>query len=672
MAYQASDDVIQKEFEVNNAATTFRAGNFEGLNAKLENFAEFGQTTNGGDWYLMSDYDGLARVVDEALDDDELDEIEGQAEAWVRAFPKSANAYLGYATILIQRGVRAGAGGVIAKETIARVRALLDEHRDILVSNPHYHAILVRLAIAENADLGGLSPLIEAAARAHPSYSAPWLLAAEHLLARSADGAADLESLARLVLENTRTVEGSAQYARIYQHALEVAYGTDLFKASKVTWLDLKAGISALSQRFPHSGLNMNEFALMACLTGDRDALKPLIKNIEGVGRTPPESIWGDLNFFEQCRSWAAGDPSARKPLMPPNPIAAQLTPRRLSFDPKRRMTATFETDLRNRLRNDFVNVLYEDGFKSLENLSQRYRSLGTRTPSGLPLLLRFYRGIESVYAPGIEENYERVESRLQSYLQQFPNSPTPIVLYAHLMKVKATMLRDRKTEAGEPEPFALKAADQLLSQAADFLNEHKEIGQADPAWYIHMIDIRRFQRWPTDKLDALVVDGAKRHGGHYSVLFAGALVHLSGPDPRGVAADIEKYARSVAKNFAAKDSPEEIYAQMYWLAEEIYFGYGLFEYSHADWSEIRRGFEKLTRTYPTGWNQNAFAYFSCIAGDAAKLRELLPVIEAHNEEPPWDIWKMPELRDACLEFARSAPVEANPGPDASPEQDPT
>jgi hypothetical protein len=28
--------------------------------------------------------------------------------------------------------------------------------------------------------------------------------------------------------------------------------------------------------------------------------------------------------------------------------------------------------------------------------------------------------------------------------------------------------------------------------------------------------------------------------------------------------------------------------------------------------------------------------------------------------------------RNACLEFARSAPVEGNPAPDASPEQDPT
>ncbi len=86
----------------------------------------------------------------------------------------------------------------------------------------------------------------------------------------------------------------------------------------------------------------------------------------------------------------------------------------------------------------------------------------------------------------------------------------------------------------------------------------------------------------------------------------------------------------------------------------------------------MRRGFEEMLSKYPSGWNENAFAYFSCLAGDAAKLRSLLPVVESYGEEPPWDIWKMPELRTACSEFARSTPIETNPAPGATPEQDPT
>ncbi len=220
--------------------------------------------------------------------------------------------------------MRDAEGGPVSKETIARVRAMLDAQREIVAKDAHYHAILVRLTIAESADLEALKPLVAAAARANPSYSAPWLLAAEHLITRSADGAADLEALARHVLESTRTAEGSAQYTRLYQHALEVAYGSDLFKASKVSWLDLKAGITATSQRYPRGGLNINEFALMACLAGDQATLQPLIKSIENYGSTPPQSIWGDLSFFEQCRSWAAGEASARKPLRPESPMAVR------------------------------------------------------------------------------------------------------------------------------------------------------------------------------------------------------------------------------------------------------------------------------------------------------------------------------------------------------------
>lgn len=670
-AYDALSDIMQKEFEVNNAATVFRAGNYESLTSKIENYAKFGQTTTSGDWYLTSQYDGLARVVDEALGEAELDGIEDQARDWITAFPKSASSYLGYATILIRRGLRIANGGPFPKETIARVRKLLDDRRDIVAGDAHFHAVLVWLAIAEGAELDDLRPLLEAAAIANPSYSAPWILAAEHLIARSADGASDLEAMARIVLERTRSSQNAAQYTRIYQHALEVAYGTDLFKATKAEWSDLKAGIQRRTERFPYSGLNANEFAVMACLASDQELLTTYIKHIEAAGRTPPEAIWGSLSFFEQCRSWASGQATAKRPLQPENPMAERVFSKRLTFDPRLRMTATFESDLRARLRDEFIGLVYEEGFRSLEKLSERYRTTDARTPSGLPVLWKFYGGIEGVYGKGLEENYDRVEGRLKSYLEAYPSSPTPIVLYADLMKEKARLLRDRKNETGMIDPFAEKAADKLLDQISNFLDAHKEVGQADPAWYIHMIDVGRFQLWPIEKIDALVDEGAKRHRGHYNILFAGALVHIHNPATSDVSAEIERYARNVSK-YAAGDESAALYARIYWFVEQVYFGYGIFQYSYADWPYMRRGFETITKTYPGGWNENAFAYFSCLAGDAAKLRELLRVVETYKEEPPWEIWRASELRNACLEFARSTPVEANPAADASAEQDPT
>jgi hypothetical protein len=113
-------------------------------------------------------------------------------------------------------------------------------------------------------------------------------------------------------------------------------------------------------------------------------------------------------------------------------------------------------------------------------------------------------------------------------------------------------------------------------------------------------------------------------------------------------------------------------YAGVYWFAEQVFYGYGLFEYSNADWADMRRGFEDMIESHPNGRNQNALAYFSCLAGDAAKLREVLPLVESHREQPPIDIWKSHELWQACVEFARSAPVETNPTSETSPEQDPT
>lgn len=672
-AYDVLSDVMQKDFEVNNAATVFRAGNFESLDAKIANFAHFGQTTNQGDWYLTSQFDGLARVVDEALDDAELDEIEAQAEAWVHAFPTSASSYLGQATILIQRGLRAAQGRALPKETIARVRKLLDENRSIVEANPHYHAILVRLAVAEDADLATLTPLIEDATRASPSYSAPWLLAAEHLLARGSDGADQLEALARLVMDRTRSKEGAAQYTRIYQHALEVAYGSELFKASKASWPDLKAGMARLAERFPQSGLNMNEFALMACLAGDRDALKPLIKSIEGIGVTPPASIWGDLSFFEQCRSWSAGQATARKPLRPESPMALQLAQQRLAYDPQKRLTAGYEEAVRVRLRNQLSDLVFEPGYRSLEQLSHKYRSSRSRTPSGLSMLTIFYSGFDNMYGPRIEENYEIVEQQLKSYLAAFPDSPTAIVLSAELQIAKARIMRSRKDAQGNIDAFALKAGNVLIEQSVAFLEDHKDFGQTDPHWYMQMITARSLTGATSDQILALVEEGARNHPGNFQIIFSGlaTVLETTRPSAHDVRNVIDDYVDRILKLVPEAERPA-LYARIYWYAEQKYFGYGLFQYTNADWPKMRQGFEDMLKSYPGGWNENAFAYFSCLAGDAAKLRELLPTITAYREEPPFQIWQSLEIRNACLEFARSAPVEVNPASNTDPEQNPT
>ncbi|MEZ5923100.1 MAG: hypothetical protein R3D57_01820 [Hyphomicrobiaceae bacterium] len=667
-AYQASDDVNQRELLTDKVATTIRAGDTFQLGALSMSYVLQSARLHGGAWHLTTFYDAFARVVHEAVDAEELAELDRLTERWMSESEMRAAPVLARATVLLESAARESTDGTIGPSTIARVRELLAKNEAKLARDPHYFAILVRLAALENADFESMKPILREAIRSEPAYFLPHLMAAEHVMFRTTNTGASLEEFAQFVRDEAGADQGNVLYARIYQHAMVTLYGADLFKASKADWLILKHGIARIMERYPASGLNRNHFALMACLKGDRDIAGPLFREIHQLGAQPPSWIWGDTKFFDACSGWAAGEPALGEPLQLASPLIIQGSARLLSSDTRKRFTATYERAIRERLKGELQSLLFSSSFDGLERTATKYRSQELRTPSGLPMLGLMYDGFHNIVTTGLAETDDHLRRQLQSYLTEYPQSPTAVILNASFMVREAWATR-KKDASGKVTMLSNALAIEKAERAVRFLEAHQEVGKKDPAWFSVMLGLGRMLHWPPEKSDLLVAEGAKLYPRHYSIYFGGAYFHLYSDGQLN--GNLEPYARW-AMTLVRPEDREAIYARIYWYAEQKFLSYSILQYTAASWPDLRRGFDAMIETYPSAWNENAYAYFSCLAGDAAKLRELLPKVEGYNEDPPWEIWQTPPLLDSCLEFARSAPVDSNPAPDASPEQNPT
>ncbi len=106
-----------------------------------------------------------------------------------------------------------------------------------------------------------------------------------------------------------------------------------------------------------------------------------------------------------------------------------------------------------------------------------------------------------------------------------------------------------------------------------------------------------------------------------------------------------------------------ELYARLYWVYADLEGDeLDLFKDSLADWSDVRSGFEELSRRHPrSDYLLNGYAYMACRAGDAAAYRGLRPRIDARYSASAWSKRFSKEACDRRLGKDSSAVVANGP-----------
>ena len=152
-------------------------------------------------------------------------------------------------------------------------------------------------------------------------------------------------------------------------------------------------------------------------------------------------------------------------------------------------------------------------------------------------------------------------------------------------------------------------------------------------------------ENWQEAEYEALFQEAVKQEPSYYFYYFSKANFYQSrwyGNKQKLM----EFVDESVAATFATEGYT--LYSRIYWSAQRE-FGNSLFQPGNVDWTKMKQGFEFINEKYPDSmWNQNAFAYFSCLAQDKVSTAKALKKIVGNINLGAW--------HQSCLLYTSPSP----------------
>lgn len=314
--------------------------------------------------------------------------------------------------------------------------------------------------------------------------------------------------------------------------------------------------------------------------------------------------------------------------------------------------TSDNEMEERDRIREEarWTYISYPRNIQKLDALFKSYREEKSRTPSGVWKLTAAYSFLHTLKndwtRPDDTGNPEDTDKAVtEKWAKEFPQSPTPYLFYAAIEFNRATaILHDRL--ARNTYPGGTTALRQKIIDARTALEAHKDIASQDPHYYKLMVEMLRAEGAAMDDILQVTFESGDRFPDYYDTYFetAGAIRNLSrkpGDDWEALANTAVAKSRSVIG--------DEMYARIYWI---ILLGASNeldWQRLKWDWSKMKASMRTIAKRYPSQWNIQHFAQFSCFMHDAETTREMLDAVKGL---PLSEVWSQTEVFDVCRQFA--------------------
>ncbi|NOR60958.1 MAG: hypothetical protein GQ535_00495 [Rhodobacteraceae bacterium] len=308
------------------------------------------------------------------------------------------------------------------------------------------------------------------------------------------------------------------------------------------------------------------------------------------------------------------------------------------------------EMEEHNRISRTVVDLVFSDNFAELDHLAARYRTLQTRTSSGLWKLSIVYGGLERMLVGQNQAAWFWPEMRAKSdaYSAQFPRSPTAAIFRAIVLRKYGWHIRGGGY-AGSVSPEAWPVFYQSLNAANKVLEDAKTFAAIDPEWYTQRSGILAELGAEPAEFEENVVEGLTAFPSYLELYFESVRYYT--PVWHGSAAEIDAFA-NYAVSLTEDSLGLSMYARIYWYAANTQYGnINLFEGSNVDWPKMRQGMMDVVADYPDQWNIQTFAYFSCIKGDYKTTDHFYNLID--TEAIP-EVWRPASLFANCRAIAEA------------------
>lgn len=296
------------------------------------------------------------------------------------------------------------------------------------------------------------------------------------------------------------------------------------------------------------------------------------------------------------------------------------------------------------------AKLFMAEQFVELDRMAADYWKKESRTESGLWMLTLFYAAIGNVASLRVkDEDYWRdIEGKSRRWIERYPKSPTAHIAHALILIGHGWKFRGggwtRQVREEDWKPFHA-----YLQQAETYLRANKAVAALDPRWYEAMLEIATAEGWEIDRFNSLVDEATSRHPYFYQIYFT-ALNYLL-PKWHGNKEYVETFARYAVEKTKDKEGMG-MYARVYWVALQSQYDRRLFSDSAVVWNSMKQGINDVLAQYPDQWNINNFAYFACLAGDAAKTHELITRVKG---EPISRVWGSGDAFQRCKAWSATS-----------------
>ncbi|MEQ8824698.1 MAG: hypothetical protein RIC14_10015 [Filomicrobium sp.] len=254
-----------------------------------------------------------------------------------------------------------------------------------------------------------------------------------------------------------------------------------------------------------------------------------------------------------------------------------------------------------------------DDQIAAIENAVDEFRTKSTLTQNGVSKLELFYRGI--IAGP----NDPRLPAHFMRWRELFPNSPTPIVLEAHvrLAGVLNSFSLDGFSKADRQATVPKRA---LIDKLRAYIVKNHLIAASDPHWYLLRLRLSLIEGQRGSHTSLLLAEALDRFPRYKALYAAAADIHL--PRWGGSADALELWAREVDEKQQQKNVLGG-YALTYLQAFENEYGNDLFVRSNINWDRFEQSWQHLERDGAGKHFQAIAALVACVAGDHAMAKRL-------------------------------------------------
>jgi hypothetical protein len=292
--------------------------------------------------------------------------------------------------------------------------------------------------------------------------------------------------------------------------------------------------------------------------------------------------------------------------------------------------------------RKNFEELLEEKKFNELDRAAADARNLGLTTSDGTPLLDAIYNGVAGCLCepPRSIDYWNKKKKLLQEWQAHNPKSVTAKTANSRYYSEYAWSVRGGGY-ASDITDMQWGIFKKNIEKARTELLSMRSIGESDPGWYAALLFVGMSQGWEAADFEKVYADATSKFPSYIPLYRAAGQYHSA--RWHGSNAEFRSYVERAVQQ-TKETMGDTMYARLNWqLASN-----DMFKSGETEWKPMRRGFERIMRDFPDQWNTNAFAMFSCLAGDA----KILPVVMKRIKEPILSVWWSKKLYDQCKAFS--------------------